>query len=585
MRARLFVILFAVPVVVTLTALGRATQSAPYVAEAGRGASPAIQISDDPFTNASSQHRTEVEADTFAFGSTWVSAFMAGKFSDAGASGIGFATSSDHGHTFANGFLPGTTTFANPPGAYDRVSDPAVAFDRRHRVWLISYLAHGSTPGGAAIVDLLASRSPDAVHWDLPVPVAALGSRLDKSWTVCDNSPPSPFFGHCYAEFDIPSQDFSMRVTRSTDGGLTWDEPRIVTSGDGGQPVVQPGGRVVVAFVGRCGGPRVQNCAFSSDDGGTSWNAPVAISARMFHPTAPLIVTPPLPSAAVDRDGRIYVVWKDCRFEVGCTATAANDLLLSTSDDGASWSPARRIPLDPIGSNVDHFIPGIAVDPASAGDTARLALTYYFLPVANCTLATCELKVGFVSSINGGETWSTPEVLAGPMKLTWLAQTTQGRMVGDYISTSVLNGGALALPAFAVGLPPEDGILHQAIFTAREKVRGGSVPMDPSGGVPMDADYRTLINEVAMLEDINTRPLLATATAAAAAFARGETCVALGTLAALDKQLAARLVHNPDLVDDPDLRAVRADIAGIWAGLVATAGGDMQVCMAPDIGG
>jgi hypothetical protein len=503
----------ALTVAVAFAAVVGAPAASESPVERGAPREGIIQISDDPFTNASSQHRTEVEPDTYAFGSTWVSAFMAGKFSDAGASGIGFATSSDHGHTFVNGFLPGTTTFSDPPGAYDRVSDPAVAFDLRHHVWLISYLAHGSTPGGAAIVDVLVSRSPDAVHWDLPVPVAALGSRLDKSWTVCDNSPPSPFFGHCYAEFDIPSQDFSMRVTRSTDGGLTWDEPQTVTGGDGGQPVVQPGGRVVVAFVGRCGGTRVQNCALSSDDGGTSWSAPVAISARMFHPTAPLIVTPPLPSAAVDRDGRIYVVWKDCRFEVGCPA-AANDLLLSTSDDGASWSPARRIPLDPIGSNVDHFLPGIGVDPASAGDKARLALTYYFLPVANCTLDTCELKVGFASSIDGGETWSTPEVLAGPMKLTWLAQTTQGRMVGDYISTSVLSGGALALPAFAVALQPEDGTLRQAIFTVRKEVRGGAHPMDP--------DYRTLINDVSLLQDIDTRPLLATATASEAAFGRGE---------------------------------------------------------------
>ncbi|HEX9131081.1 MAG TPA: hypothetical protein VF844_02190, partial [Ktedonobacteraceae bacterium] len=35
---------------------------------------PIVQISSDPYTNTSSQHQTEVEPDTFSFGSTLVSA-------------------------------------------------------------------------------------------------------------------------------------------------------------------------------------------------------------------------------------------------------------------------------------------------------------------------------------------------------------------------------------------------------------------------------------------------------------------------------------------------------------------------------
>jgi hypothetical protein len=136
----------------------------------------------------------------------------------------------------------------------------------------------------------------------------------------------------------------------------------------------------------------------------------------------------------------------------------------------------QRIPIDPVGSNIDHFVPGIGVDPESAGSKARLALTYYFLPDAGCLLPSCELDVGFVSSTDGGQTWTQPDLLGDPMQLGWLALTNQGRMVGDYISTSVLNGGALVLPAFAVAFPPEqDGTLHEAIFTTREQVRNGDV--------------------------------------------------------------------------------------------------------------
>src|SRR2546421_12985058 len=99
------------------------------------------RISTDPYTNPTSNHKTQVEPDTFAFGNTIVSTFQSGRFFDGGASNIGFATSTDGGQTWTHGFLPGTTIFATPPGParYHRVSDPSVAYDARHKVWIISY--------------------------------------------------------------------------------------------------------------------------------------------------------------------------------------------------------------------------------------------------------------------------------------------------------------------------------------------------------------------------------------------------------------------------------------------------------------
>jgi len=62
-------------------------------------------------------------------------------------------------------------------------------------------------------------------------------------------------------------------------------------------------------------------------------------------------------------------------------------------------------------------------------------LTYYFHPVANCTAVTCELRIGSISPTNGGSSWSAPIDVAGPMSLNRLPNTSQRRMVGDYIST------------------------------------------------------------------------------------------------------------------------------------------------------
>jgi hypothetical protein len=115
------------------------------------------QISSDPFQNKTSQHMTEVEPDTFAFGSTVVSAFQEGRFFSGGASDIGFATSTDGGRTFVHGNLP-ITIFAGGP--YDRASDAVVAFDARHHVWLISSLGIRTTgtPPAITVADVIVNR-------------------------------------------------------------------------------------------------------------------------------------------------------------------------------------------------------------------------------------------------------------------------------------------------------------------------------------------------------------------------------------------------------------------------------------------
>src|SRR3954447_9898368 len=117
---------------------------------------PLTQVSSDPFTNTTSQHRTEVEPDTFAFGQTIVSAFQVGRFRDGGASNAGFATSPNGGATWSNGMLPGTTKLAG--GTFDRVSDPSVAFDSAHGAWLVTTHALTGTadPIGSGV---LANRS------------------------------------------------------------------------------------------------------------------------------------------------------------------------------------------------------------------------------------------------------------------------------------------------------------------------------------------------------------------------------------------------------------------------------------------
>ncbi|TME54631.1 MAG: exo-alpha-sialidase, partial [Chloroflexi bacterium] len=392
---------------------------------------PLQQISSDPFTNTTSLHKTQEEPDTFAFGSTIVSTFQVGRFRNGGASDIGFATSQNGGRTWTHGSLPGLTFQVDPSSPYERVSDASVAFDAKHNVWMIS-----SIPllPNRFVPTVFVSRSTDGgLTWGNPISIVPLNSGdFDKNWSVCDNSPTSPFYGSCYTEFDNFAKADLELMTTSRDGGLTWGPAMSAgnsAKGLGGQPVVQPNGTVIVPFETIHG----TIAAFRSTDGGASWDNAVLVAHINFHSVAGNLRTSPLPTAEIDGSGIVYVAWEDCSFEPGC---AANDIVFSSSADGVNWSGLSRVPADPVGSGVDHFIPGLGVDRATSGSRAHLGLTYYYYPNAACTVSTCELDAAFISSANAGVTWSRKQSLAGPMNLTWLPLTTQGYMVGDYISTS-----------------------------------------------------------------------------------------------------------------------------------------------------
>src|SRR2546421_5474428 len=60
-----------------------------------------FQLSSDPYTAGVGQHQTEVEPDSYSYGSTIVAAFQAGRFSDGGSVNIGWATSTDGGEIWA----------------------------------------------------------------------------------------------------------------------------------------------------------------------------------------------------------------------------------------------------------------------------------------------------------------------------------------------------------------------------------------------------------------------------------------------------------------------------------------------------
>jgi BNR repeat-like domain len=415
-----------------------------------------LQISSDPFTQATchasntTNHHANVEPDSFSNGSTIVAAFQVGRIYDGGACAIGFSTSTNNGSTWTSGLLPGLTKYTGG-GTFDRATDAAVAYDAQDDVWMISSLVL-TEAGGVKGVGIYTSRSTDGgLTWGTPVAIPNTAGMVspDKNWIVCDNTASSPFYGNCYTEWDDNGAGNRMEMSRSTDGGLTWSVAATNNTGIiGGQPVVRPDGTVIVPTDNA---NETAIGAFNSTNGGVSWSAVTTIATISHHTVAGSLREGPLPSAEIDANGTVYVVWTDCRFRQACKR---NDIVISHSLNatGTSWSAVSRVPIDTTGSTVDHFIPGLGVNKATSGSTAQLGLTYYFYPTSGST----QLSVGFISSQNAGSTWSSPQTIISGMTSTFAATTSQGRMVGDYISTSY-GSDNLAHGIFGAATTPTSG--------------------------------------------------------------------------------------------------------------------------------
>jgi hypothetical protein len=417
-----------------------------------------VKISVDSFHNSDSQHKTEVEPDTYSWGSAMVAAFQVARVADGGGADLGFATSTDSGKTWTYGSLPGLTVNYKH-GTNSAASDASVVYDAKHGVWLIC-----SLPIANSGVNVAVSRSKDGLHWDNPIMVDNSGGD-DKNWITCDNNAKSRFYGNCYAEWDTPE----IMLSTSTDGGLTWGAAKASADGafgSGAEPLVQPNGQVVVTFLGN------NMMAFTSTDGGTSWNRSFTIApVNTFQGNSSLrSVGLPFPSTGIDKSGKIYVVWSDCSFRAGCNT---NDLVLITSTNGTKWTKPARIPIDPLTSTVDHFIPGLGVDRATSGKTAHLASTYYYYPQANCSDSTCRVHVGFTTSTDRGKTWTAGKDLgAGAMQISWLPASQNGPMLADYLSSSYVNGKAFGV--FMVAKAPSGGLFNEAAYTTKQPLEASA---------------------------------------------------------------------------------------------------------------
>jgi hypothetical protein len=418
------------------------------------------RLSVDSSSNPSGQHETAVEPDAVASGSTVLAAFQVGRFQSGGSSNIGFALSRDAGRTWRRGLLPSLTVESSPGGTERAASDPSVAYDAAHGVWLIATLTLEQNAS-----HVMVSRSADGMHWSAPA-VAATGALLDKEWIACDNGPSSPFHGRCYVLYADDQKNVTTSQS-SDDGGVTWSQPVTATRVlVGTQPVALADGTLVTLAGDYHGSMGLTGTieGFRSADGGATFSTFTVSDIQSARPGQMRAI--PLPSLQVDAAGTLDVAWDDCRFRTAC---AENDIVLSSShDEGLTWSAPQRVPIVPVSSTQSSFIPALAADPSRAGG---LAIVYaYFLP-GSCDRGSCLLGIGLVQSRDGGASWTAPQQLdAEPMTMDRLAQAEGGRMVGDYFSAAF--SGGRVVPVFTLAASPLNGRLREAIFASSLRALG-----------------------------------------------------------------------------------------------------------------
>lgn len=118
-------------------------------------------------------------------------------------------------------------------------------------------------------------------------------------------------------------------------------------SGNRGIPLVQPNGTVILPV----DDPFQSGVlAFNSTNGGASWSAAVSVAPINRHGVSGGLRAPSLLAAQIDGAGKVYVAWADCSFRAGC---ASNDIVMSTSTNGTTWTTPSRIPIDAVSTKVN----------------------------------------------------------------------------------------------------------------------------------------------------------------------------------------------------------------------------------------
>lgn len=395
-------------------------------------------------------------------------AFQVGRDgNNGGAEDGGFATSTDGGHTWTSGNLPGLTTASG--GQFQHASDAAVTFGADGSDYVQTIPFDVTDPRSAVAVQRSADHGLTFGPPSLVVDDNSLQIFNDKNWIGADTNPDSPFRGRLYSVWSrfITKGTGSRSVTNSpgavsfsTNDGKTWSPFVLATDTnadtEGLLPLVHPDGAVTIVYDLFVPGKKADfETAQTSHDGGVTWSNPVTVG-QFEGAGVPGLRTGGLPAAAIDPvTGDMYVVWQDTRF----SSAGLNDIVLSESTDGGStWSSPRVV--NPEVAGLDRFTPAVAANGGNVYISYRTRGDNGTAP---------DVSENFVVSTDGGVTFGTEQTAGPPTALQFAAVSIEGgptvAFLGDYMGLAATADHAQLAWCVASQPPVSGESFHQTTWS------------------------------------------------------------------------------------------------------------------------
>jgi hypothetical protein len=415
-----------------------------------------------------------------------VAAAHDGRFPNGGAVGISYSWTHDGGATWHHAPLPELTIATG--GAYERASDPVVAFGPDGTVYLSTLVFNFSNCASAVAV----SRSTDGGRtFGAPVLVHSTGPAEcnlsdDKNWLVVDTGADSNHLGRLYQFWtlfmfsDLGQVTGSPQVLRwSDDGGLTWSSTVNVSATNiftqDSQPMIKPDGTIVdtyLNFGSVAGGegperpgagaaaqrqqrPRSRAAAAPagdlvvarvSRDGGRTWSGENTVTHDAGE--GPIGVRCCLMSGTADPvTGRMYVAWD---------SATPQEVRVSTSQDGRHWSPPILVNHDtrPI---LDH----VNVDVSAYGGRVFVSYGTRDTTVENGRFVQQQLSTSYDAGAHFGR-----EISVGPLSDLRYAAVAGGIFPGDYVGSAATHGRVYMVWCTSSAPADPAATFHQVVFGA-----------------------------------------------------------------------------------------------------------------------
>jgi hypothetical protein len=320
-----------------------------------------------------------------------VGVFQQDRWSTGSARGLMAGVSFDGGRRWQEIVIPGLTLCSG--GTFQRASDPWVSFAPNGDVYESALLADiGASANTRTAV--VASKSPDGgLTWTAPVTIdlqfpADTGlAGDDRPVITADRTEPQFAYEVWRVQVQPPGSDqprWLEMFSRTTDGGQTWEPPRILYDAGAARPIgevlVQSDGTLIAFLNVPNTGTSSEFLLLRSADRGQTWTPqPTHVASQQFvavtdpdtgQPVASGVAYAPV--AGNPSNGNLYAAWQDARFSGG----QYNGIVFSMSSDGGlTWSEPIQInqtPTDIDPGDQQAFLPTIQV----AAD-GTVGVTYY----------------------------------------------------------------------------------------------------------------------------------------------------------------------------------------------------------------